>query len=106
MILKILIAHQDQIYYSRTSRISATIDNSILIYNYWTLNDFIIAIYFYIIIDNNIFSFLFLYVICLKFKNYNLSYKLIQYILHKYINILIKCLTVIPTKRTDCSPYT
>ena len=81
MILKILIAHQGQIYYSRTSRISATIDNSIQIYNYWTLNDFTITIYFYIIFDNSIFSFLFLYVLYLKFKNNNLSYKLIQYIL-------------------------
>ena len=61
--------------------ISATIDNNIQICNYWTLNDFPITIYFYIIVDNNIFSFLFLYVLCLKFKNYNLSYKLIQYIL-------------------------
>ena len=91
MILKIIIAHQGQIYYSQTSRISATIDNSILIYNYWTLNDFTITIYFYIIVDNSIFSFLFLYVLYLKFKNNNLSYKLIQYILRKYINILIKC---------------
>ena len=63
------------------SRIYATIDNSIQIYNYWTLNDFTITIYFYIIVDNSIFSFLFLYVLYLKFKNNNLSYKLILYIL-------------------------
>ena len=36
----------------------------------------------------------------MKFKNNNLSYKLIRYSLRMYINILIKCLTAIPTKRT------
>ena len=80
--------------------ISATIDGSIQIYNYWTLNDFTIGIYFYIIFHNNIFSFLFLYVLDLKFNNSDLSYKLIRYSLRIYINILIKCLTVIPTKKT------
>ena len=101
MILKILIAHQrSNLLFCELLEFSATIDNSIQIYNYWTLNDFTITIYFYIIVDNNIFSFLFLYVLYLKFNNNNLSYKLIRYILRKYINILIKCLTAIPTKRT------